>query len=400
MKGKKVIIAISGSIAAYKSAYLIRSLIKKGAEVRVLMTPAATEFISALTLSTLSKHTVHTHVIDGDSWDNHVELGLWADLMLIAPATANTIAKMAHGICDNIISAVYLSAKCPVFFAPAMDRDMWIHPSTQNNISLLKSYGNTLIDVEDGELASGLIGKGRMAEPEIIVEQLEKYFNQTQDLKGKKVMITAGPTYESIDPIRFIGNHSTGKMGLAIAEECISRGAEVHLILGPSALKVDNSNIIISRVKSGEEMFQACALIHKNMDVCVFAAAVADYKPQSVSEQKIKKDGNTLELTLEKTRDIAYTLGKEKSNHQIHIGFALETTNEEFFAKKKLMNKNFDVIVLNSLNDTGAGFKHNTNKVTLYTKDDDKLSFELKLKTEVAHDIVNTLVNKYVISKA
>lgn len=398
MKGKKIIIAISGSIAAYKSAYLVRNLIKKGAEVKVLMTPAATEFISALTLSTLSKHDVHTHVIDGDSWDNHVELGLWADLMLIAPATANTIAKMAHGICDNIISAVYLSAKCPVFFAPAMDLDMWIHPSTQNNISLLKSYGNILIDVEEGELASGLVGKGRMAEPESIVGQLNKFFTQSQDLFEKKVMITAGPTYEAIDPVRFIGNHSTGKMGLAIAEECVKRGAQVNLILGPSALNIENPNIEVTRVKSGEEMYSACNLIHAQMDICVFTAAVADYRPQSVADQKIKKDGNTLELVLEKTRDIAYTLGKEKKSNQIHVGFALETTNEEFYAKKKLEKKNFDMIVLNSLNDKGAGFKHNTNKITIYSKDDDKKSFELKLKTEVAHDIVNTLVKKYVIS--
>jgi len=362
------------------------------------MTPAATEFISALTLSTLSKHDVHTHVIDGDSWDNHVELGLWADLMLIAPATANTIAKMAHGICDNIISAVYLSAKCPVFFAPAMDLDMWIHPSTQNNISLLKSYGNILIDVEEGELASGLVGKGRMAEPESIVGQLNKFFTQSQDLFEKKVMITAGPTYEAIDPVRFIGNHSTGKMGLAIAEECVKRGAQVNLILGPSALNIENPNIEVTRVKSGEEMYSACNLIHAQMDICVFTAAVADYRPQSVADQKIKKDGNTLELVLEKTRDIAYTLGKEKKSNQIHVGFALETTNEEFYAKKKLEKKNFDMIVLNSLNDKGAGFKHNTNKITIYSKDDDKKSFELKLKTEVAHDIVNTLVKKYVIS--
>jgi len=398
LKGKKIIVAVSGSIAAYKSAYLVRSLIKKGAEVKVLMTPAATKFISSLTLSTLSKNSVHTNVIDGDSWDNHVELGLWADAMVIAPATANTLAKMATGICDNIISAVYLSAKCPIFFAPAMDRDMWIHPSTQNNIALLKSYGNNLIDVEDGELASGLIGKGRMAEPDSIVEKLINHFEKSLDLVGKKVLITAGPTYEAIDPVRFIGNHSTGKMGMALAEECSSRGAEVELILGPSALNLEDSSIRITRVKSGEEMYLACDKIHTSMDICVFTAAVADYKPQTVADQKIKKEGNTLELTLEKTRDIAFTLGKRKTKNQIHIGFALETSNEEYYAKKKLEKKNFDLIVLNSLNDKGAGFKHNTNKVTLYTKDNDKLSFELKLKTEVAHDIVNTLVKKYVIS--
>lgn len=398
MEGKNIILAISGSIAAYKSAYLVRSLIKKGAAVKVLMTAASTEFISPLTLSTLSKNPVHTSVIDGESWDNHVELGLWADLMIIAPATANTIAKMANGICDNIISAVYLSAKSPVYFAPAMDLDMWVHPSTQNNINLLLSYGNILIDVENGELASGLVGKGRLAEPETIVSLIEEYFNQKKDLLGKKIMITAGPTYEAIDPVRFIGNYSTGKMGLSIAEECAKRGADVHVILGPSALNTNNNKIKIIRVKSGEEMYAACKKLHKDMDISFFTAAVADYRPQSKAQEKIKKEGDTLELRLEKTRDIALTLGKDKSANQIHVGFALETTNEEFYAKEKLIKKNFDLIVLNSLQDKGAGFQHNTNKVTFYTRDNDKIAFNLKLKSEVAHDIVNTLVEKYVIS--
>ncbi|MBT8233339.1 MAG: bifunctional phosphopantothenoylcysteine decarboxylase/phosphopantothenate--cysteine ligase CoaBC [Saprospiraceae bacterium] len=397
LKGKKIILAVSGSIAAYKSAHLVRGFIKKGAEVKVLMTPAATAFISPLTFSTLSKNKVHTSVIDGDSWDNHVELGLWADALVIAPATANTIAKMANGICDNIISAVYLSAKCPVFIAPAMDLDMWAHPSTTNNIQKLISYGNTIIDVEEGELASGLVGKGRMAEPENIIELLSSFFLSNNDLKGKKVLITAGPTYEAIDPVRFIGNHSSGKMGVSLAEECLKRGAEVHLVLGPSSITQINGSIHTKRVKSGEEMFLQCDAIHDAMDICIFAAAVADYRPTNVSTEKIKKDGDSLELSLEKTRDIADTLGKKKQKDQIHIGFALETKDEAFYAKKKLEKKNFNMIVLNSLKDKGAGFKHSTNKITIYTENGEEIKFDLKLKTEVAADIVNTLVNKYVI---
>jgi len=398
LQGKKIILAISGSIAAYKAAALTRLLLKEGAEVKVLMTPSSTAFISPLTLSTLSKNKVHLDVIDGDDWDNHVELGLWADAMVIAPATANTIAKMANGICDTIVTAVYLSAKCPVFFAPAMDRDMWHHPATQKNITALEAYGNHLIDSEEGELASGLIGKGRMAEPETIVEKLSFFFEQTQDLKDKTVLITAGPTYEALDPVRFIGNHSSGKMGMALAEISAQRGAQVKLVLGPSSLNSQNQNIEIIRVKSSDDMYQASNTLHSEADIVIFAAAVADYTPENKSDKKIKKDGDTLTLTLKKTVDIAKTLGNNKRSNQVHIGFALETNNEEVFAQKKLEKKNFDFIVLNSLNDKGAGFKHNTNKVTIYTDKGEKIPFDLKSKTEVAIDIINTLVNNYVIS--
>ena len=396
MKGKKIILAVSGSIAAYKSAYLTRALIKKGAEVRVIMTESARHFISALTLSALSKNEVHFDVIAEDAWNNHVELGLWADVMLVAPATANTLAKMANGICDNIVSAVYLSAKCPVFFAPAMDRDMWLHPSTKNNITALRSYGNTLIDVGEGELASGLEGKGRMAEPDDIVKILDNYFKKKQDLENKKVLITAGPTHEAIDPVRFIGNRSTGKMGIALAEECAERGAEVVLVLGPTKERSSNHDIKTISVTNGEEMYEACQQHHQTSDICIFTAAVADYRPVTVSNEKIKKTGNTLELNLEKTRDIAKTLGAEKSKKQWHIGFALETNNEAEFAKAKLEKKNFDMIVLNSLRDKGAGFAHDTNKVTIYTNKEEQIPFPLKSKRKVAEDIINTFVEKYV----
>lgn len=395
MKGKKILLAISGSIAAYKSAYLIRSLIKEGAEVVVVMTEAAQLFISPLTLSTLSKNKVHTSVTDGETWDNHVELGLWADVILVAPATANTLAKMANGICDNIISAVYLSAKCPVFFAPAMDRDMWKHPSTQNNIAKLLDYGNHLIDAEEGELASGLIGKGRMAEPENILTELQKFFQKSNDLAGKSVLITAGPTYEALDPVRYIGNHSSGKMGIELAKECANRGADVSLILGPSHLKLDHPNVLIKRVFSGEEMFVSCKEVHSEMDLCIFAAAVADYRPQTVAQEKIKKKGENLEIVLERTTDIAMTLGQEKRDDQIHIGFALETQNEEVNAKRKLEKKNFDMIVLNSMRDKGAGFKHNTNKVTLFLTNGNNKSYDLKTKSEVAKDIIDTFVDNF-----
>ena len=396
MKGKKIILAVTGSIAAYKSAYLTRSLIKLGAEVQVIMTPSACAFISPLTLSTLSKNKVHTDVIDEDSWNNHVDMGLWADLMLIAPCTANTLAKMANGICDNIVNAVYLSAKCPVFFAPAMDRDMWLHPSTQSNIEKLKSYGNSLIDVADGELASGLIGKGRMAEPDDILKALAESEKKKNDLKGQKILITAGPTYESLDPVRFIGNHSSGKMGAALAFECAYRGAEVQLILGPSNLKIKHKNIKVTRILSSDQMYKACKSLHPEMDVCIFAAAVADYKPASMSQEKIKKKDGDMHIELVRTYDIAKSLGKNKKSNQTHIGFALETQSEESNALGKLERKNFDFIVLNSLNDKGAGFKGNTNKITIYTRDQMRISFELKLKTEVATDIINTLVDSFI----
>lgn len=396
MKGKKILLAVTGSIAAYKAATLTRLLIKAGAEVKIIMTPSSTAFISALTLSTLSKNPVHTDVIDGAAWNNHVELGLWADLMVVAPATATTLGKMANGISDNIVTAVYLSAKCPVYFAPAMDRDMWLHPATKNNIAKLLSYGNILIDAETGELASGLVGKGRMAEPENILARLDEALARTQDLSGKKVLITAGPTYEAIDPVRFIGNHSSGKMGYALAKNCANRGAEVTLVLGPSALNIHEPEIKVIKVISGEEMYKACEQYHQASDITIFAAAVADYKPKEAAVEKIKKSSDNLDLSLTKTRDIAATLGNDKKAHQIHIGFALETKDAEHYAQKKLEKKNFDFIVLNSLRDKGAGFKLDTNKVTIFTNKGDRTAFDLKSKDKVAEDIINTLVDNYV----
>lgn len=396
MEGKKILLAVTGSIAAYKSAVLTRLLIKAGAEVKVIMTPSATAFISPLTLSTLSKHPVHTDVIDGAAWNNHVELGLWADAMIIAPATATTLGKMANGISDNIVTAVYLSAKCPVYFAPAMDRDMWLHPATKHNIERLLSYSNKLIDAETGELASGLVGKGRMAEPENITSFLTTDFAKDQDLQGKKVLITAGPTYEAIDPVRYIGNHSSGKMGLALAKECVRRGADVSLVLGPNALNIQEEKIKIIDVVSGEEMYSACKERHDDSDLVIFAAAVADYKPVDTATEKIKKSSDALDLQLTKTIDIAATLGKTKKADQLHIGFALETKDAEKYAKGKLEKKNFDMIVLNTLKDKGAGFKHDTNKVTIYTNKGGEIAFPLKSKDEVAVDIVNTLIENYV----
>lgn len=399
MESKKILLAVTGSIAAYKSAALIRLLIKAGHEVRVIMTPAATKFISPLTLATLSGHEVYSEVTDGAAWNNHVELGLWADAMIIAPATASTLGKMAHGISDNFVTAVYLSAKCPVYFAPAMDRDMSLHPATLNNIEQLQAYGNILIDSEYGELASGLIGKGRMAEPENILSFLESHLAIKKDLQGKKVLITAGPTYERIDPVRFIGNHSTGKMGIALAEECISRGAEVHLVLGPSQQSTAHMTTLqLHKVTTGEDMLQACTAIHDQMDICIFSAAVSDYRPLEMAKEKIKKASDSLELQLTKTTDIAHTLGQKKKGHQLHVGFALETNNEEVYAKGKLKKKNFDMIVLNSLQDKGAGFAVDTNKVTLFLENGSTQAFPLKTKREVATDIINTLIDNYVIT--
>jgi len=398
LKGKKIILGISGSIAAYKAATLVRLFVKAGAEVKVVMTPASTAFISSLTLSTLSRHPVATDVIDGDTWNNHVELGLWADAMVIAPATATTLAKMAHGICDNAVTAVYLSAKCPIYFAPAMDRDMWLHPATQHNIKLLQAYGNRLIDAATGELASGLIGKGRMAEPEEILSILNTEFLREQDLAGKQVLITAGPTYEAMDPVRYLGNHSSGKMGMALAEACVDRGATVQLVLGPSKLSSDHPAITTTRVVGGEEMYEASLSRHKASDIVIFAAAVADYKPVSVAAEKIKKKVDELELRLTRTRDIAATLGQSKREGQIHVGFALETQDAEKYALEKLKKKNFDLIVLNSLRDKGAGFQGDTNKITIFDTKGGRMPFDLKSKRAVADDILNTIVNNHVIS--
>ena len=391
LKNKKIILGISGSIAAYKSATLTRLLVKAGAEVQVLMTDAAAEFITSLTLATLSKKPVFKSVISEEGWNNHVELGLWADAMIIAPATATTMAKLANGICDNILTATYLSARCPVFAAPAMDLDMWKHPATTRNLSLLQSYNVGLIPVEHGELASGLVGEGRMAEPENIVAYLEAFFAQQADFQAKKILITAGPTYEAIDPVRFVGNRSSGKMGVAIAEEIAQRGGKVELVLGPSSVKITHPNIHVTRVESAQQMYEACVNYFDHCDAAILSAAVADYRPSVVADQKIKKKEATMTIELEKTTDIAASLGKIKRNDQILVGFALETNDELANAESKLERKNFDFIVLNSLRDSGAGFAGDTNKITIVKKDKSVTPFDLKSKTEVAKDIINTL---------
>lgn len=393
MKNKKILLAITGSIAAYKAAFLTRLLIKAGAEVQVVMTSSATSFITPLSLSTLSKRPVYTEVSSEESWNNHVELGLWADAMLIAPVTATTLGKLANGICDNIVVATYLSARCPVFFAPAMDLDMWQHPATQQNVQRLQSYGNHLIEVAHGELASGLIGAGRMAEPEAIVRDLAIFFAAKQDFVNKQVLITAGPTYEPLDPVRFIGNRSSGKMGVAIAEELANRGAIVQLVLGPSKLNPQHKNIITTRVQTAQEMYEAAHQYFGTSDIAVLAAAVADYRPKIVASQKIKKKGEEMQLELEKTPDIAASLGKIKKENQLIIGFALETNDEESNAQAKLIKKNFDFIVLNSLQDKGAGFNHDTNKVTILHRDNKQQKYELKSKRAVATDIANEILN-------
>ncbi len=388
----RIILGISGSIAAYKSAALTRLLVKRGAAVQVLMTEAATGFIAPLTLSTLSKRPVFTGVHSGEGWNNHVELGLWADALVVAPASANTLAKMAQGICDNILSAVYLSARCPVFVAPAMDVDMWRHPATQHNVRLLESRGVQVIPVGYGELASGLVGDGRMAEPEEILAFLDEYFHANAALGGKKALVTAGPTYEALDPVRFIGNFSSGKMGIAIAESLARRGAEVELVLGPTHLRPSNPAIRVTEVVSALEMYEACAARFPGTDIAVLAAAVADYRPAQYSESKIKKNESELQLALEKTRDIAAALGKEKKAGQILVGFALETEDEAAHALQKMQKKNFDFIALNSLRDPGAGFGHDTNKIRIFRADGTSAHFELKSKTRVAEDIVEEIV--------
>ena len=390
LQGKKILLGISGSIAAYKAAHLTRLLIKAGAEVQILMTETATRFISPLTLSTLSKRPVFTQVASEEGWNNHVDLGLWADAMIVAPATATTLAKMASGLCDNMVVATYLSARCPVFFAPAMDLDMWVHPATQRNVDLLQSYGNQLIPVGDGELASGLVGKGRMAEPEEILALLDRHFSTELDWQGQRFLITAGPTYEAIDPVRFIGNRSSGKMGIALAEVAARAGAQVTLILGPTHLRPELSEIEVIAVQSAAEMHQAAMEQREHYDVAILAAAVADFRPQSAADQKIKKKPGQTEMTitLEKTKDIAAELGKTKTEQQLLIGFALETQNELTNAQAKLDKKNFDFIVLNSLRDAGAGFNHDTNKVKFLFRDGKQQAFSLKSKKEVAADIL------------
>lgn len=394
LQGKKIVLGITGSIAAYKACYLIRGLIKQGAEVQVVITPSGKEFITPLTLSTLTGKPVVSEFFDrrDGSWHSHVQLGLWADAMIIAPASATTIGKMANGVADNMLITTYLSMKAPVFVAPAMDLDMYAHPSTQKNLDTLRTYGNRIIEPGTGFLASKLEGKGRMEEPEKILEVLDAFFSEKDDLQGKKIMITAGPTYEKLDPVRFIGNYSSGKMGIALAEECAGRGAQVNLICGPVSIKTNHPNIKRTDVESAEDMFKAAASTFPNMDAAILCAAVADFTPAIVAENKIKRDGNKLTLELSPTKDIAKALGQMKKPGQIMVGFALETTDEENHAKEKLQKKNLDFIVLNSLQDVGAGFQHNTNKVTLIDNNGET-KFPLKSKKEVAHDIVNKLVS-------
>jgi phosphopantothenoylcysteine decarboxylase/phosphopantothenate--cysteine ligase len=394
LNGKKILLGITGSIAAYKAVFLVRLLVVAGAEVKVIMTPAAKDFVSPLTLATLSKNKVLSNLADEDTWANHVMLGRWADLMLIAPSSCNTLAKMANGMCDNLLLATYLSAVCPVAVAPAMDEDMWHHPSTQKNIASIEQSGQAVIAVVKGELASGLYGEGRMAEPQDIVTFIEEKFFRSEILKDKKALVTAGPTFEALDPVRFIGNHSSGKMGIAIAESLYSQGATVHLVCGPVNEAVRFKNIEVTRVTSTEEMYTACISGFVSSDIGVMAAAVADYTPETVSSQKIKKNNNSFELQLTKTKDILQSLGKIKNDRQILVGFALETENEEENARKKLSVKNADLIVLNSLNDEAAGFGKDTNKVTIFDANCNTYSFEAKSKKLVADDIVDLIIKK------
>lgn len=398
LSGKKVILGVTGGIAAYKTASLVRLFIKAGAQVQVIMTPASVDFVTPLTLSTLSKNPVHINFFDDKEesaqWNNHVELGLWADFMVIAPATANTMSKMVNGNCDNLLIATYLSAKCPVYFAPAMDLDMYKHPSTLSSFEALKHFGNIMIPAESGELASGLSGEGRMAEPENIVSFIEKDLECKLPLRGKKILVTAGPTYEAIDPVRFIGNHSTGKMGYDIADAAANLGAEVILVSGPTHLKPKNTSVDVIRISSAQEMYDSCHQYFDNVDVAIAAAAVADYRPKNVAAQKIKKNDATFTIELEKTKDVLASLGEIKKNQYL-IGFALETENEIEHAKQKIQKKNLDLIVLNSLNDLGAGFGKPTNKVTFIDKNFVIEPQELKSKEEVAVDIVNKIVTHY-----
>ncbi|NIJ44971.1 phosphopantothenoylcysteine decarboxylase/phosphopantothenate--cysteine ligase [Wenyingzhuangia heitensis] len=397
LSGKKVLLGVSAGIAAYKTAHLVRQFIKAGANVQVVQTPASKEFVTPLTLSTLSKNPVHSTFYNQEDenavWNNHVDLGLWADLMIIAPATANTLAKMTNGVCDNLLLATYLSSKCPVYFAPAMDLDMYQHPSTKDSIEKLISFGNILIPPTSGELASGLVGEGRLAEPEDILAFIEKDIQSKLPLRGKKVLITAGPTYEAIDPVRFIGNHSSGKMGFEIAKCAANLGAEVVLVSGPSFQQVNHSFIKRIDVVCAEEMYNACHNYYNNVDIAICSAAVADYKPAVVVHQKIKKKDASLQIELAPTKDILASLGQSKKN-QLLVGFALETNNEEENAKGKIQRKNLDLIVLNSLKDKGAGFAKDTNKITIIDKDFMIQKFETKSKTEVAADILNVIINK------
>lgn len=390
LSGKKILIAISGGIAAYKIHFMIRDFVKKGAEIQVIMTPDAEHFVTKLSISTLSKNPVYSDFYsDNGTWNSHVEMALWADVMIVAPCTASTLSKMVHGLCDNLVIATYMSAKCPVFIAPAMDLDMYAHPSTTRNLELAESFGHHIIPAESGELASGLIGQGRMAEPETIAQSIEDFFDSKTEktFVGKTVLITAGPTYEAIDPVRFIGNHSSGKMGFSLAEEAAKRGAKVILISGPSSQKINNKNVELYKVTSAKEMLSKVLEYYDTTDIGIASAAVADYAPKEVEKEKIKKNDENLTIELVKNPDILKTMG-EKKTHQFLVGFALETQNEEENAKGKLEKKNLDMIVLNSLRDEGAGFKNDTNKIKIFTKTE-KTEFDLKSKDEVAKDILD-----------
>lgn len=407
MKDKKIIVGVTGGIAAYKTASLVREIVKRGGEVRVVMTPMAKQFITPLTLATLSKNPIAVDFFDPENgqWNSHVSLGLWADAMVIAPATANTLAKMANGIADNLLLTTYLSAKCPVFVAPSMDLDMYKHAATQENMRLLEERGVYFIDAESGELASGLIGKGRMAEPEYIADYLSSYFteggnlSERNELEGMKVMLTAGPTYEKIDPVRFIGNYSSGKMGYAIAEELAKRGFKVELISGPVKLSISHKNINVTKVESAADMYKACCDIFPKCDAGIMCAAVADFTPADRSDEKIKRKGE-MTITLKPTQDIAAEMGRIKKENQTLVGFALETNDEILNAEGKLERKNLDFIVLNSLNDKGAGFMHDTNKITILEKGGISTEYELKSKKEVAKDIVDKLLKVIVLKRS
>jgi phosphopantothenoylcysteine decarboxylase/phosphopantothenate--cysteine ligase len=395
LQGKRILLGVTGSIAAYKSAHLTRLLVKSGAEVQIIMSTSALDFITPLTLATLSKRPVFSEFSDKKTgeWNNHVELGLWADLFIVAPLSANTLAKFANGLCDNLLSATYLSARCPVMLAPAMDLDMYQHPAVRSNLNKVTSFGNILLDAESGELASGLSGQGRMMEPEHILVQVEKFFSTSRDFQGKKVLITMGPTQEAIDPVRFISNHSSGKMGLAIAKAFKARGAEVYLVCGPVSIQVNREDFHFFGVKSAIEMYEVSKKLHFQMDICVFAAAVADYAPSEIAPEKIKKDDSVMSILLKKNVDIAFELGKVKQPGQVHLGFALETEKEEIHAKTKLDKKNFDLIVLNSAKEEGAGFQHDTNRVKLFHRDGRMTDSGLVPKSEVAELILEEVKN-------
>jgi phosphopantothenoylcysteine decarboxylase / phosphopantothenate---cysteine ligase len=395
LHGKKILLGITGSIAAFKSIYLVRLLIKSGAEVKVVLTPSAKDFVTPLTLSTLSKNPVLVDLFDEQSWANHVMLGRWADIMIIAPLSCNTLAKMANGQCDNLLLATYFSAPCPVVVAPAMDEDMWLHPATKQNLEKIESFGNKFIPVEKGELASGLYGDGRMAEPETIIQYISDHFFLTPQLANKKAFVSAGPTYEQIDPVRFIGNQSSGKMGIAIAQELHNRGADVTLVMGPTNLNFSQNGLKTIRVKTAEEMYEACNKLFDEIDIAVMAAAVADYTPSTKSEKKIKKTGDKLVIELTKTKDILKRLGDKKKSGQVLVGFALETDDEKENAMNKLKEKNADLMVLNSLNDAEAGFGHDTNKITIFEKNGREFQFDTKSKANVAKDIVDTIIQLY-----